>query len=339
MVPADTFRPAAKDQLLTLCQRAGVEGHDSDLSLHPKEIAEEAMERAQGEGRQAVLIDTAGRLQVDRPLMEQIAQVKKKLAHHHPHVLLVADAMTGQEAVDVAQSFHQTVGLTGIVLSKMDSDARGGAALSMRAVTGVPIHFISQGEKLQDLELFHPDRMAQRILDMGDVVSLVEKAERVVDEREAERMMANLEKNRFTISDFMKQMENLSKMGSMADLLKLLPGMGGMLRQVGDLSPAEGEMKKMRVVMNSMTLQERDDYKILNPSRIQRIAWGSGTQVQEVEGFMAKFKQMEGMMVGMMKMMKKGGAPSMDGLMAAGKGKKRKGRSRGKGKFGGGYFW
>ena len=238
-----------------LCRQAEVDCLDSDLSRQPQEIALGAVEEAQRRHKKVVVVDTAGRFHVDRELMGQIREVVEALAAHRPEVWLVADAMTGQEAVNVATSFHQEVGLSGAVLSKMDSDARGGAALSIRAVTGVPIHFISRGEKLQDVELFYPDRLAARILDMGDVVSLVERAEQVMDQREAEQMVEKLQKNRFTINDFMRQMEGVSKMGSMGEVLKMLPGMGSMLRQVGDLAPLEHEMHKMRVVIGSMTSQ------------------------------------------------------------------------------------
>ena len=347
VVPADTFRPAAKDQLQALCLRVGVDCFDSDLSSHPQEIVKKAMVMAEERHKKVVLIDTAGRLQGDEKLMGELREVKESMTPWNPEVLLVADAMTGQEAVNVAESFHRTLGLTGVVLSKMDGDARGGAALSIRSVTGVPIRFISLGEKMEDLELFHPDRLASRILDMGDVVSLVEKAEQAIDEKEAQRMMENLEKNRFTINDLMKQMEGLSKMGPMGELLKMIPGMGGMVREMGDLGLAEKEMKKMKVVVNSMTPQERENDKILNKSRLRRIARGAGTSLQEVKGFLDKFKQMERMMSGMMKMMKKGGGgvpmgiPGLPGGEAPGlgRGERPKKKKKGNGKFGKGYFW
>tara|TARA_R110000868_G_scaffold64597_2_gene194036 strand:- start:2242 stop:3690 length:1449 start_codon:yes stop_codon:yes gene_type:complete len=349
LVPADTFRPAAKDQLITLAKQLDMSWFDSDLGKHPKDIALDAIAEAKKLGKDVVVIDTAGRLHVDEALMQQIKEVKAAIASHHPEVLLVADAMTGQEAVNVAKSFHETVGLTGVVLSKMDSDARGGAALSIRHVTGVPIRFISMGEKMKDLELFHPDRLASRILDMGDVVTLVEKAQENIDEKEAEKMMKNLEKGKFTVDDFMKQMDMIGKLGSMSGILKMIPGMGGMLRQVGDLSPAEDEMKRMRVIINSMTKQEREDYKVVKESRIKRIASGSGNTESAVKDFIAKFRQMEKMMGGMMQMMKGGGMPGMPGMPGApgggaagfrqqpGMGKKPK-KGKGKGKWGGGYF-
>jgi len=314
LVPADTFRPAAKDQLITLAKSMDMDYFDSDLGKHPKDIAADAMKFAKENGKDIVIIDTAGRLHVDEELMGQIKEVRQSLNGHDPEVLLVADAMTGQEAVNVAKSFHETVGLTGVVLSKMDSDARGGAALSIKHVTGVPIKFISTGEKMKDLELFHPDRLAGRILDMGDVLSLVEKAEKVIDEKDAESMMKNLEKGKFTVNDFMKQMDMMKNLGSMASIMKMIPGMGGVLKQVGDLSPAEDEMKRMRVIINSMTNTERDNYKLIKESRINRISKGSGTTEAQVRDFISKFRQMEKMMGGMMQMMKGGGMPGMPGM-------------------------
>ncbi|OUR99971.1 signal recognition particle protein [Halobacteriovorax marinus] len=343
LVPADTFRPAAKDQLITLAKSMEMDWFDSDLSTHPKTIATDAMAFAKENGFDVVIIDTAGRLHVDVELMEQIKEVRESLASFDPEVLMVADAMTGQEAVNVAKSFHETVNLTGVVLSKMDSDARGGAALSIRHVTGVPIKYISTGEKMKDLELFHPDRLAGRILDMGDVVSLVEKAEEVIDQKDAEDMMKNLEKGKFTVEDFLKQMDMMKNLGSMGSILKMIPGMGGMMRQIGDLSPAEDEMTRMRVIINSMTKKERQDYKVVKESRITRIAGGSGTTESQVKDFLAKFRQMEKMMGGMMQMMKGGGMPGMAGGAPGGMpgmpgmGKPKKPRKKG-GKWGGGFF-
>jgi signal recognition particle subunit SRP54 len=344
IVPADTFRPAAKDQLITLAKSIDMDYFDSDLSMHPRDIALAAIEEAKRLNKNIVLIDTAGRLHVDEELMGQLVELRKGIDSFKPEVLLVADAMTGQEAVNVAKSFHEAVNLTGVILSKMDSDAKGGAALSIRHVTGVPICYISSGEKMKDFELFHPDRLAKRILDMGDVLSLVEKAEDVIDEKEAERMMKNMEKNRFTVDDFMKQMDMIGKLGSMESILKMIPGMGGALRQMGDLSPAEDEMKKMKVIISSMTKQEKDNYKMVKESRIERIAKGSGNTIQSVKEFLKKFAQMEKMMGGMMGMMKNGGMPSMPGMpggmgmpgMPGGKKKKKKGG--GKGPWGKGFF-
>ncbi len=345
LIPADNFRPAAKDQLLTHAKNLDIDFFDSDLSMTPAEIVKAGMKEAENLRKEVVLIDTAGRLEVDEDLMGQLVDVKN--AVKDPEVLMVADAMTGQVAVDVAKVFHEKIGLTGVVLSKMDSDARGGAALSIREVTQVPIRYISVGEKMKDLEPFHPDRLAKRILDMGDVLTLVEKAEEAIDEKEAEAMMKKMEKNQFTIEDFMKQMNMMKNLGSMESLLKMIPGMGGMLRQVGDLSPAEEEMDKMKVIIGSMTKQERKNYKIIKDSRKERIARGSGRTVKDVDEFIKKFVQMKEMMSGMMGMMKGGGLPGMPGMpgmggqkgfrQAPGSGKKRK-KGKGKGPFGGGFF-
>lgn len=312
LIPADNFRPAAKDQLITHAKNLGVDYFDSDLSMSSVEIVKAGMAEARKLHKDIAIIDTAGRLQVDEELMGQLVEVRKSL--DNPEVLMVADAMTGQEAVNVAKVFHEKVGLTGVVLSKMDSDARGGAALSIRYVTGVPIKFISVGEKMKDLDPFHPDRLAKRILDMGDVLSLVEKAEEAINQDEAMGMMQNLEKGRFTINDFVKQMETINRLGSFGSILKMIPGMGGALRQMGDLSPAENEMKKMKVLINSMTKKEREDTSIIDASRRKRIASGAGRTVQDVNQFLERFEQMRQMMVGMMGMMKGGGLPSIPGM-------------------------
>lgn len=312
LIPADNFRPAAKDQLITHAKNLGVDYFDSDLSMSSVEIVKAGMAEARKLHKEIAIIDTAGRLQVDEELMGQLVEVRKSL--DNPEVLMVADAMTGQEAVNVAKVFHEKVGLTGVVLSKMDSDARGGAALSIRYVTGVPIKFISVGEKMKDLDPFHPDRLAKRILDMGDVLSLVEKAEEAINQDDAMGMMANLEKGRFTINDFVKQMETINRLGSFGSILKMIPGMGGALRQMGDLSPAENEMKKMKVLINSMTKKEREDTTIIDSSRRKRIASGAGRTVQDVNQFLERFEQMRQMMVGMMGMMKGGGLPNIPGM-------------------------
>lgn len=312
LIPADNFRPAAKDQLITHAKNLSVDYFDSDLSMKAVDIVKAGLEEAKRLHKEIAIIDTAGRLQVDEELMGQLVDVRKSL--DNPEVLMVADAMTGQEAVNVSKVFHEKVGLTGIVLSKMDSDARGGAALSIRYVTGVPIKFISTGEKMKDLDPFHPDRLAKRILDMGDVLSLVEKAEEAINQDEAMGMMANLEKGRFTINDFVKQMETINRLGSFGSILKMIPGMGGALRQMGDLSAAEDEMKRMRVIINSMTKKEREEVSIIDGSRRKRIASGSGRTVQDVNQFLEKFGQMRQMMVGMMSMMKGGGLPNIPGM-------------------------
>jgi signal recognition particle subunit SRP54 len=353
LVPADTFRPAAKAQLQTLAKQIDVECYDSDLNLHPKEIVLKAIEYAQKVHKNVVIIDTAGRLHVDSELMEQLKEVKTALDPFKPEVLMVADAMTGQEAVNVSKVFHEAIGVTGIVLSKMDSDAKGGAALSIRHVTGVPIRYVSMGEKMKDLELFHPDRLAKRILDMGDVLSLVEKAQENINESDAESMMKNFQKGKFTVDDFLKQMEMMSSLGSMTSILKMIPGMGGMLRQLGDLSPAENEMKKMKVIISSMTKEERQNYKVIKESRLKRIARGSGSTEEAVKDFIAKFKKMEQMMGGLSSMMKGGGMPGFPGMPGMGPqkgfrqgpgampqfpGAEKQKKKGGKGPWGKGYF-
>lgn len=349
LVPADTYRPAAKAQLQTLAKQVGVDCFDSDLSMHPRDIALAGIEEAKRLGKKVVIIDTAGRLHVDDELMAQIKEVRTGIEKFKPEVLMVADAMTGQEAVNVAKVFHEAVGLTGIVLSKMDSDARGGAALSIRHVTGVPIKFIGIGEKMKDLELFHPERMAGRILDMGDVLSLVEKAEDAIDAKDAESMMKRMEKGQFTVEDFLKQMEMMSNLGSMTSIMKMIPGMGGMLRQIGDLSPAEAEMTRIKVIISSMTKKERQNYKVVKDSHIKRIANGSGNTINQVREFLQKFRQMEKMMGPMMQMMKGGTMPGMPGMGGGmpslppgmggmpGMGKQKKKRKKG-GAWGGGFF-
>lgn len=312
LIPADNFRPAAKDQLITHAKNLGVDYFDSDLTQSSVEIVKNGMIEAKRLGKEIAIIDTAGRLQVDEELMGQLVDVRKSL--DNPEVLIVADAMTGQEAVNVAKVFHEKVGLTGIVLSKMDSDARGGAALSIRYVTGVPIKFISTGEKMKDLDAFHPDRLAKRILDMGDVLSLVEKAEEAINKDDAEGIMKNLERGRFTINDFVKQMETINRLGSFGSIMKMIPGMGGMMKQLGDMSGAEDEMKRMRVIINSMTKKEREDVDLINGSRRNRIAKGCGRTEKEVSEFIERFNQMKQMMVGMMGMMKGGGMPQLPGM-------------------------
>ncbi|MCY4523937.1 MAG: signal recognition particle protein [Halobacteriovoraceae bacterium] len=319
LVPADTYRPAAKDQLNTLASRVEVECFDSNLKKSPEKIVSMALKDARKRKMDVVLVDTAGRLHEDGTLMKELSAMKKSLDSSNPEVLMVVDAMAGQEAVSMATAFHRQVGLNGIVLSKMDSDARGGAALSMHYVTKVPIHYISNGEGMRDMELFHPDRLAGRILDQGDVVSLVEKAEEEIDKDQAERMMEKMQKGRFSMDDFLKQMSVIGKLGSMGSLLKMLPGAGGITPKMGDLSVADDQMKRMKVIISSMTKQERNDYKIIDESRINRMAKGSGNSVQKVKEFLMKFSQMEKMMATW-----KGGL-NPQSMMFGGKKKKSKG--------------
>ncbi len=343
LIPADNFRPAAKDQLQILAKSIGVDIFDSDLTMAPARIVEAGLKKAAELKKDIAIIDTAGRLHVNDDLMRELKDVKTSLVLSNPEVLLVADAMTGQEAVSVAKTFHEAIGLTGIVLSKMDSDARGGAALSIRYSTGVPIRYISTGEKMKDFELFHPDRLAGRILGMGDVVTLVEKAQESIDQNEAERMMKNFQENRFTVDDFLKQMNMMNSLGPLGSIMKMIPGMGGMMDKIGDLAPAEKEMKKMKVIISSMTKEERANYRLVKDSRIERIAKGSGTTGKDVREFLNKFQSMEKMM-GMMSGMMKGKMPSMPGMKGFRQGpqdmmgeKKKKGGG-GKGPWGKSYF-
>ncbi len=262
-----------------------------------------------------VLIDTAGRLQIDEKLMQELRDIKSEV---HPHdILLVVDAMTGQESVNVAQAFNDALGLDGVVMTKLDGDARGGAALSVKAVTGVPIKFIGLGEKLEPLEPFHPDRMASRILGMGDVLSLVEKAQATFDMEEAKKMEKKLRKDEFTLDDFLAQMQQVKKLGSLDNILGLIPGMGGLKKQLAgqDIDLDGKEMRQIEAIIKSMTPKERANITIINGSRRKRIAMGSGTRVQDVNKLLKQFGEMKKMMKKMKKMQKgKKGLPNLGGL-------------------------
>ena len=296
LVPADTFRPAAISQLQTVGQEVDCPVYPvpTDGSANdPVLIAQEAVAEAKRQIRDVVIIDTAGRFQIEDDLMEELMRVK---AATHPHqILLVADAMTGQEAVNVASGFHSRLGLDGIILTKAEGDARGGAALSIRTVTGKPIIFVGVGEKLDALEPFHPERIASRILGMGDVLSLVEKAEKVYDQKQAQVLEKKLRKNQFTLEDFQEQMRMLKKMGSITDLVSLLPG-GKKLMQDADMDAAEKEFKRVEAIISSMTREERYKPEILNGSRRRRIALGSGTSVPEVNRFLKQYQEAKKMM-------------------------------------------
>lgn len=311
LVPVDVYRPAAIQQLKTLGQQIGVPVYDSDPNKKPNQILKEAKSWAQSEGADVVIIDTAGRLQLDEELMVELKDLKS--LWQPQEVLLVADAMLGQQSVDVAQGFHDQVGLTGLILTKVDGDARGGAALSIREAIGIPIKFLGVGEKQKDLEVFHPDRLASRILDMGDIVSLVERAQEVIDEDEAKKSADKMLKGEFTADDFLKQIRQMKKLGSMESIMKMLPGMGGMMKQMKDMTPPDEELKKIEAIISSMTLAERSDSRIINGSRKVRIAKGSGTKVQDVNKFVKQFETAKKMMSGLMKMGMGGGFPGMGG--------------------------
>ncbi|HYD47663.1 MAG TPA: signal recognition particle protein, partial [Terriglobales bacterium] len=288
LVPADVYRPAAIEQLNTLAAQVDCPVHPSQPGGDPIAISREAMTFAKNHGHDVVLIDTAGRLQVNEELMVELERLKQAIQPHA--VLLVVDAMTGQDAVNVARGFHERIGLTGVILTKLDGDARGGAALSVRAVSGAPILFAGMGEKLDALEPFHPDRMAQRILGMGDMLTLIEKAQKAYDQKQALALQQKMRRNEFTLEDFREQIGVLRKMGSMGDLMAMIPGMKKLIKGV-DMDSAEDELKRIEAIISSMTKQERNNHLILNGSRRQRIAKGAGTTVAEVNKFLKQFQQ------------------------------------------------
>ena len=300
LIPCDVYRPAAIDQLKTLGRQNDIPVFDSKPTQKPEEILEQAKKWAQENMIDVVLVDTAGRLQIDEDLMAELGRLKE--IWEPKEILLVADAMLGQQSVNVAEGFNQRLGLTGLVLTKVDGDARGGAALSIRQATGVPIKFLGIGEKSDALEVFHPDRLASRILDMGDVLSLVEKAQEVIDEKTARESAKKIAKNKFTVEDFLEQLQMMKKMGGMQALLGMLPGMGQAMKQMKDMAPPDKELKKIEAIIRSMTRAERNDHKILNGSRRLRIAIGSGTHVSEVNKFIKQFEQSQKMMSQLMKM-------------------------------------
>ncbi len=288
LVPCDVHRPAAADQLRTLAEAAGVRFFEPGGLDDPAAIARRAWEHARSIGADYCLVDTAGRLQIDEEMMQEAERIKEALEPHQ--TLLVVDGLTGQEAVSVSHSFHERLGIDAVVLTKMEGDARGGAALSVRAATGVPILFAGTGERLADLETFHPAGMASRILGMGDVVALVEKAQQAVDLEEAERLRRNLERNRLTLEDFLTQLRNMKKMGPVEELVKLIPGLGA--RLAGQIGVDDAALRRTEAIILSMTPEERRRPEIIDGSRRRRIARGSGTSVQEVNRLLREFAQM-----------------------------------------------
>ena len=299
LVPADTRRPAAVEQLRTLARQVGVDAFASESS-DPVAICRDAKAYAERSLFDVVILDTAGRLQIDGPLMDELRQIKASVKPQE--VLFVADAMTGQEAVNIAEKFNHDVGFDGVVLTKMDGDARGGAALSVKSVTGKPLKFVGMGEKLDALEPFFPDRMASRILGMGDVLTLIEKAQETVSREEAEKLAKKLRKNEFTLDDFRDQLRQVKKMGSLDSLLGMIPGMNKLKMADADMQKGEQELKRVEAIINSMTPRERSNHTIINGSRRLRIAKGSGSQVQDVNRLLKQFAEMQKMM----KMMKSG---------------------------------
>jgi len=313
LVACDIYRPAAIDQLESVAAQAGAPCYAERDARDAPAIAARGLERARKDGADLVVFDTAGRLQIDDALIEEIKQLKARV--QPDETLLVVDGAIGQEAVNVARSFHEAVPLTGIALTKLDGDARGGAALSMKAVTGVPIKLAGTGEKLDDLEVFHPDRMASRILGMGDVVSLVEKAQETIDEQDAEKMAERMTQGDFNFEDMLNQMRQVKKMGSLGSLMQLMPGMSGMKMD----DKAEGKMKRSEAIILSMTHAERRNPQLLNASRRNRIAKGSGSRLSEVNQLVKQYMQTRkmmkklkgGKMRKMMKQMQGGGMPQM----------------------------
>ena len=290
LVACDVYRPAAIDQLETLAAATGTPFYCDRDSKDVPAIGEKFLREAVNNSADLIIFDTAGRLQIDENLIEEIKRLRERI--QPDEVLLVADSALGQEAVNVAKHFHEAVNLTGIVLTKLDGDARGGAALSMKTITGVPIKFMGTGEKLEDFSPFHPDRMAQRILGMGDVVSLVEKAQETIDQKEAERLAEKMKKADFDLEDFLAQLQQMKKMGPLGSIMKMMPGMSGL--QVGEKE--EKKLKRTEAIIQSMTKKERARPEILNGSRRARIAKGSGTKVSDVNALLKQFSQMRQMM-------------------------------------------
>jgi signal recognition particle subunit SRP54 len=305
LAACDVYRPAAVDQLVKVGGQAGATVYEQGTGRDPVDIAEWALGRAREENRDVLIVDTSGRLHIDEELMEELRRIRKITKPHN--VLLVVDAMTGQDAVNVSQRFAEVANFDGVILSKLDGDARGGAALSVKAITGKPILYASTGEKLDAFERFHPDRMAQRILGMGDVLTLVEKAERQMDEKKAAELERKIRKQQFTFDDFLDQMHQLRKMGPLTSLLKMMPGVGS---QLGNLKIDDRDLDRVQAIITSMTPEERRNPAILNGSRRRRIALGSGTNVQAVNNLVKQFGQMQKMM----RQLQQGKMPSLSQL-------------------------
>jgi len=303
----DVYRPAAVDQLIKVAGQVGADVYERGTDANPVEIARWARERAEREGKDVLIVDTSGRLHVDEALMQELAEIKR--VTKPTNVLLVVDAMTGQDAVNVAEQFAETAQFDGVVMSKLDGDARGGAALSVKAVTGKPILFASTGEKLDQFERFHPDRMAQRILGMGDVMTLIEKAEQQFDEDQAKELERKIRKSEFGLDDFLDQLKQVRRLGPLQNLLGMLPGLGG--HQLGKMKVDEREFDRIQAIILSMTPEERRKPELIKGSRRIRIARGSGTNVQAVKALIRQFGQMQKLM----KAMQSGKTPDLGALM------------------------
>jgi len=311
LIPADVYRPAAIEQLQTLGEELKVDFYRPGPLQTPLDICLKGRDSALKGGYDLMLIDTAGRLHIDEALMLELREIKTQIKPKE--VIFVADAMTGQDAVNIAKSFNERLGIDGIILTKMDGDARGGSALSIKAVTQKPIKFIGVGEKLDALEIFHPDRMASRILGMGDVLTLIEKAEATFDEKKAKELEKKIRKDSFTLEDFRDQLQQIRKMGSLESILNMIPGLPKKMKGMGELQVDEKELGRVEAIINSMTLRERANFTIINGSRRLRIATGSGTTVQEVNQLLKQYAQTRKMMKQFSKMGSKGlgrgGAP------------------------------
>ena len=313
LAACDVYRPAAIEQLQINGEKQGVPVFSMGDHQSPVNIAKAAMEHAQKNGFNVVILDTAGRLHIDEEMMGELQAIKEAVEVHQ--TLLIVDAMTGQDAVNVAESFQNKIGIDGVVLTKLDGDTRGGAALSIKAVTGKPILYIGMGEKLSDLEQFYPDRMASRILGMGDILSLIEKAELEVDEAKAKELTQKLKKAEFDFNDFLEQMRQIKKMGGVSSIMSMMPGMSQMK---GDVEVDDSAMDRVEAIILSMTKEERSNPSLLNPSRKQRIARGAGVEISEVNRIVKQFDQMKKMMKqlpGMMGGKRKGGLGALGGMM------------------------
>lgn len=308
LIAADTYRPAAVDQLVTLAKQINVPYHEEGTRSRPADICANGLKAAKEEGAAVAILDTAGRLQIDDTLMTELEDIKRRT--NPAEILLVADSMTGQEAVHIAEGFNERVGITGLILTKIDGDARGGAAISMREVTGVPIKFLGTAEKLDGFEVFHPDRLASRILGMGDVLTLIEKAEAAYDEQEALKLQKKLMENQFTLQDFLEQLQKIRKMGSFTQMLGMIPGMNRFKNDI-DEEDVEKRLKRVEAIINSMTAAERNNPKVLNASRRQRIARGSGVEVRDVNDVLKQFRDMQKLMG----QLRKGRMPRIPGMM------------------------
>jgi len=318
LVPADVYRPAAIEQLKTVGRQLGLEVFASTVDQKPLDICVSAMKFAELNGYDTVILDTAGRHQIDDFLMNELREINEVVQPRE--ILFVADAMTGQEAVTIASGFNDQLEISGVVLSKLDGDAKGGAALSIKAVTGEPIKFVGLGEKLDALEVFHADRLVSRILGRGDVLTLVEKAQTLFDEKETTLLQQKLKKNQFDLEDFLAQMQQLKKLGSVESIMGMIPGMGKMMKQMKGAQPSENEIKRIEAIIRSMTPGERANHGIINGSRRLRISKGSGTSVQEVNQLLKRFTEAQKMMKMMQQLGPKALLKGMGGLGGARKG-------------------